>query len=262
MAWVAQRSDGSIASVGFDKAQAPMDEDITLVDIADELAIRVMEGSINMQWVLSGPPAQQPSPALLTKRLLGNRNPAYPSMMGQIDADALMSIAHSLPPGSIGVEIGSRLGGSAKLLLEHAPQIKRLYCIDSSWASDSRCGDDVHLQWILEHYAIDPATTLHDYARTLLKDYAAARLLAAKSPYDISWWTEPVDFIFEDSRHTNPQLRDNLNFWVPLVRPGGVISGHDYIPDWPDVVQEVDQLRDRLGAELHVQGTVWWMIKP
>ena len=260
MAWVAQRSDGSIASVGFDKAQAPMDEDITLVDIADELAIRVMEGSINMQWVLSGPPAQQPSPALLTKRLLVN--PAYPIMMRQIDADALMSIAHSLPPGSIGVEIGSRLGGSAKLLLEHAPQIKRLYCIDWSWASDSRCGDDVHLQSILEHYAIDPDTKIYDYAKQLLSGYSAARLLPMSSPYDLSWWSESVDFIFEDSLHSNPQLQDSLEFWVPLVKSGGIIAGHDYVQTWPDVVQEVDALAARLNATLQVQGSVWWMIKP
>jgi hypothetical protein len=87
-------------------------------------------------------------------------------------------------------------------------------------------------------------------------------MLTVASPYDLSWWTEPVDFFFEDATHSNPVLRDNFDFWVPRVKQGGLIAGHDYNPYWAEVVQEVDQLRSRLGAELTVRGTVWWMRKP
>jgi hypothetical protein len=53
-----------------------------------------------------------------------------------------------------------------------------------------------------------------------------------------------------------------LDFWVPLVRSGGIVAGHDYSPSWPDVVSEADALAQQFGVALRRQGTVWWLIKP
>ena len=74
--------------------------------------------------------------------------------------------------------------------------------------------------------------------------------------------SETVDFVFEDSSHANPQLRDNLNFWLTHLKSGGIIAGHDYTNMWPDVVTEVDALSKLLNVDLHVQGSIWWMVKP
>jgi predicted O-methyltransferase YrrM len=260
MAWVAQHRDGRIASVGFDRAQAPTAVDVSIIDIADELAISVMDGRLNMQHVISGPPPAPSITPVEVSRTLGNSS--YPSMMHQADMDALARISMLVVHNAVCVEIGSRLGGSAKIILDNAAAIKRLYCIDIDWAHNTTCAGDSNLAGIAQTHGIDPDTTIHDYAKSLLSDYAAARLLPMSSPYELSWWTETVDFIFEDSSHANPQLRDNLDFWVPLVRSGGIIAGHDYVRTWPDVVQEVDELAARLGATLQVQGSVWWMIKP
>jgi predicted O-methyltransferase YrrM len=260
MAWAAQRSDGTVDSVGFDHAQAPTNSDLTVKDVPDNLVISVLEGTLNLQHLFTGPPASTASQPEYIGRKLGNSS--YPTMMSQTDIDALSQLARSIPLDAIAVEIGSRLGGSAKILLDTAPKIKRLYCIDRSWAHTQTCASDPHLAHIIDSHGIDPDITFFDYAQNLLSEYSAARLLPKSSPYDVQWWTEPVDFIFEDSSHANPQLRDNLEFWVPLVRPGGIIAGHDYVRTWPDVIQEVDALAARSGAKLNLGGTVWWMIKP
>ena len=259
MAWVAQRPDGSIASVGFDKAQASTDSDLTIIDIADELVISVMEGKLNLQHALSGPPPAATRAHVEISCTLGNST--YPTMMRQSDIDALSALCKLIPVDAIAVEIGSRLGGGAKIMLDNAPRIRRLYCIDVDWAHGSTCASDKHLAGIIEAQAIDPNMTIYDFAKSLLSGYPAARLLPMSSPDGLGWWSETVDFIFEDSSHTNPQLRDSLEFWVPLVKSGGIIAGHDYVRTWPDVIQEVDALAARLGATLQVQGSVWWMIK-
>jgi len=260
MAWAAQRSDGVIISVGFDPNQAPHDPDVQILQVAEAVAMQVLEGSLNLQHVISGPPPLQARPATDVSRALGNS--AYPSMMRQVDIDALCALSKFIATDGIAVEIGSRLGGGAKIILDHAPAIKRLYCIDCGWSQLDLCSSDPALSGIVETHGIDPSTVIYDYARSLLSNYPMARLLPMHSPNDLSWWKEPVDFVFEDSSHANPQLRDSLQFWLPLVKSGGIISGHDYIKTWPDVITEADALAAQLGAELHTAGSIWWIIKP
>jgi len=263
MAWAAQDSTGRIVSVGMRQEQLPQAEGIRLTEIADAVALAVMHGERNMQTCLGELPPLPP-PAPFTHRAAADRwTRRYPSMMDDSDADAVSHIAGLIPQAGIAVEVGSRLGGTAKNILDHALGLKRLYCIDPEWGSTGGSGladpmmDKLRPIWQLGNYR-----SCRQHAEQLLGPFHNVRLLALTSPYDLSWWTEPVDFVFEDATHANPVLRDNLDFWVPKVRSGGIIAGHDYAAHWAEVVREVDQLRDRLGAELHVQGTVWWMIKP
>src|SRR3990170_414875 len=38
-----------------------------------------------------------------------------------------------------------------------------------------------------------------------------------------------LDWIYLDADHRYPGIKADLNAWFPKVRPGGVVSGHDYI---------------------------------
>jgi hypothetical protein len=38
-----------------------------------------------------------------------------------------------------------------------------------------------------------------------------------------------LDFVYIDARHDHDSVLEDLAAWFPLVRPGGVIAGHDYI---------------------------------
>jgi len=50
-----------------------------------------------------------------------------------------------------------------------------------------------------------------------------------------------VDFVFIDAGHTREAVAADIAAWLPKVRPGGRIAGHDYAPEWPGVVQAVDE---------------------
>jgi len=259
MAWIAVNQDNNILGMSFNKDTLDQGSGITHQEISDQLAADILDGKIQLRYALVPAPAVPQPPQ-------GNIRPwstRYPAMMDDVDTDAVAHIARLIPTDGVAVEVGSRLGGTAKNMLDHA-QLKRLYCFDPEWASGDGSGladpmmDKMRATWQLDRYS-----SCRQFAEQLLAGHANVRLLPLASPYDISgWWRETVDCVFEDSSHGNPQLRDTLDFWVPLVKSGGIIAGHDYASHWAEVVSEVNQLRDRLGAELQVGGTVWWMIKP
>ena len=260
MAWATIRKDGTVTAVGFDIKQIVPDPTAQVIEIPDQTAVAVMEGRLKIQHVISEP-GPLPIPVLDPTVY----NARYPAMMNERDVDALIHLAAQLPDGAIAVEAGSRFGGSAKILMDNASHIKRLYCLDPDWAdpnspwihTDPAITDDWRRLWKLDGYR-----TCFEYAAALLRDYTNVRLLPLASPYEVRWWQEPIDFLFEDSQHANPQMNDNLNFWLPLVKHGGIIAGHDYTPNWPDVIKEADALAARLGVQLHKQSSIWWVVKP
>jgi hypothetical protein len=59
-----------------------------------------------------------------------------------------------------------------------------------------------------------------------------------------------IDFLFVDGNHSTKQVYCDLVNWVPLVRLGGLIVGHDV--DKPKVRKAVDKYW--LGGEQSMQG--------
>jgi predicted O-methyltransferase YrrM len=72
-----------------------------------------------------------------------------------------------------------------------------------------------------------------------------------------------IDLFFLDASHTNPNDWDNIEYFLPKIKKGGIISGHDYIPtQFPDVIENVKRLEKLLGttATLYEGSSVWSMI--
>jgi len=40
--------------------------------------------------------------------------------------------------------------------------------------------------------------------------------------------TGSLDFVYIDANHSLPYVIDDIMTWLPKIRPGGIISGHDY----------------------------------
>jgi len=44
---------------------------------------------------------------------------------------------------------------------------------------------------------------------------------------------ESIDFIYIDANHAYDYVKDDINFWFPKLKKGGLFSGHDYLDiDW------------------------------
>ena len=186
----------------------------------------------------------------------------YPALMTSMDIEALSVLAAQIPSRGVAVECGSFLGGSAMCVLDHAPDLAMLWCIDVDWRIDDP--GEVHhqsSQHIVDHWQLHDLPNARIFATGYIGNRVNCRMLPLSSPYDLTWWNTAVDLVFEDSSHWNPQLRDNLEFWWQHIKPGGVISGHDYGRNCKDVDATVQQFAADRGLTLCSAANIWWAIK-
>lgn len=76
-----------------------------------------------------------------------------------------------------------------------------------------------------------------------------------------------LDFVFIDANHLYEHVRNDLRAWWPKLRPGGLLTGHDYgtgrdAEGWWGVRRAVDEFAREVGRDRHVgDDGVWWIFK-
>jgi len=70
-----------------------------------------------------------------------------------------------------------------------------------------------------------------------------------------------LDWIFIDGDHSYEGCRRDIEAWEPNVKGGGWVSGHDYAPEWPGVVQAVDEYVERTEAHLETGQNGTWFVR-
>ena len=121
------------------------------------------------------------------------------------------------------VEIGSWKGkSSAYMAVEIANSNKNIdfYCVDT-WDGSIEHKNDPKLNELYD--------TFNNNMEPLKKYYKAIRLPsteAAKKFEDNS-----LDFVFIDASHTYEDVKADIIAWLPKVKGGGVLAGHDYHAD-------------------------------
>lgn len=63
-----------------------------------------------------------------------------------------------------------------------------------------------------------------------------------------------VDFVFIDGDHSYEGCLRDIDAWLPKVRKGGLICGHDYNNKWPGVLQAVAARFEKIAV---AQDSVW-----
>ncbi len=64
-----------------------------------------------------------------------------------------------------------------------------------------------------------------------------------------------IDVCFIDAGHTYEEVLQDIDAWLPKVKSGGILCGHDYLPKtWMGVVQAVDE---RFGKPDQVVDWIW-----
>jgi len=51
-----------------------------------------------------------------------------------------------------------------------------------------------------------------------------------------------IDFIYIDADHTYESVKRDIELYLPKVKDGGIIGGHDYRPEWKGVVEAVNEM--------------------
>jgi methyltransferase family protein len=180
---------------------------------------------------------------------------SIPGQMTEGELRGIEQIAKTVSPGGVVVETGSLYGLSSFTWATSVPPSVTVYCIDP---------------WVREQWIIDLVEAKHPgclefsldaflYHTRSVKNIVSVK---AYSPNGVKNWDKPVDVFFDDALHHNPYFRKNLRFWLGKMRPGGIMSGHDYCKEWPDVMSEVDRLAEELGARVQTRQWLWWFRLP
>jgi hypothetical protein len=180
-----------------------------------------------------------------------------PGLKGLTDAD-ILAWYHAIIPGlrqdAVVVEVGTwrcrSLLFAAELLAATGRTEARIWGIDPyrypPVAGDMECCDISYrtaLQGLLRYGS---EQEIGHICLVRATSEAACRL------FDSLW----VDLVMIDGNHTAEAVAADIDRWSEVIRPGGLLSGHDYAPAWPGVVEAVDAA---FGGEHQVHGTVWAM---
>ncbi len=64
----------------------------------------------------------------------------------------------------------------------------------------------------------------------------------------------PISFVWIDAVHDKPHVLEDIAAWMPLIRKGGMIGGHDHTPSFPGVEEAV---REAFPGGYEVRGSSW-----
>lgn len=118
----------------------------------------------------------------------------------------------------VGVEVGTAEGKFAEVLCAKNPDLK-LYCVDP-WEMYEDFKEILYTPW-LEIYYQSTKIRLAPYNCEIIRKYS---LDAVKDFEDNS-----LDFVYIDGNHALPSVINDIHQWIKKVRPGGIISGDDYM---------------------------------
>lgn len=127
------------------------------------------------------------------------------------------------------VEIGSFIGESTIIFAEHFNQVIAIDPFQADYHKEDPTSkfnfDEVYDEYMRRTSPFPNIKTLRltsDSALDVLKD-------------------ELFDFIYIDGIHTYEQVKIDIDNYLPLLKEGGIIGGHDYGPHWPGVNKAVDE---------------------
>lgn len=177
-------------------------------------------------------------------------------------------MATQLGAGAQVVEIGVYFGRSllflAEQLLVREKRNCKLWAVDlweADWSFDvptmTFTNDERHIYEIPDARPIDGLRSIFKHARgnelQLIHPIRATSRRAAQLFAD-----GEIDLVFIDACHDYAAVAEDIATWLPKVRPGGIIAGHDYNREvWPGVVQAVDEAFANWPIAVAVAGSVW-----
>lgn len=129
----------------------------------------------------------------------------------------------------LGVEVGTDHGKYAQQLLEGIPGLK-LYCIDP-WIAYTEGAEHHSQEEVDKIYKEAKDRLLERTSNGDLQRYSCSiiRDTSMQALQDFS--DNSLDFVFIDGNHSYDYVLEDITEWTKKVKPGGIVSGHDYKVD-------------------------------
>jgi predicted O-methyltransferase YrrM len=132
-------------------------------------------------------------------------------------------------PDFVIVEVGSFSGVSADLFARYC---KMLYCVDV-WAMDPTYQE-------IDPAALRKAEGLFDEVWTSHENIEPIQAFSLDAVDDFQYGE--LDMVYIDGRHDYPSVIADLKAWLPKIKPGGWMTGHDIDLDGDRVLKAVIEM--------------------
>jgi predicted O-methyltransferase YrrM len=151
-------------------------------------------------------------------------------MRDQTGREGLQDLISNIPNKGTMIEIGTFTGESTILFGDHFEKV-------------------IGIDPMLQDYDKQDPTSNFNFNEVLdmfidrTKDYKNIQLITKTSDDAVlDFNDESFDFIYIDGIHQYENVKQDIINYLPKVKKGGVIGGHDYGNSWPGVRQAVDEM--------------------
>lgn len=142
-----------------------------------------------------------------------------------------------------GAEIGVLGGGNARSMLNNYPQLSKIHLVDSYGGITE---DDKQLQEFKAKFEpYGERITWHiKTSMDAVKDFENGSL----------------DYVYIDANHRYFEVMQDIKAWWEIVRPGGILCGHDYF-SYGSVKKAVDDWAKETNNYIFSTLPDWWVFK-
>lgn len=175
------------------------------------------------------------------------------TIAGWMSAGELRWLAERARVSHLVVEVGSWKGRSTRALGENCPR-GTVFAVDT-WYGQVDPTTHVNRELLARGRAAIFAEFLVNVGDLITVGRVIpveARSVPAAAAFMRTHGPGAFDFVFLDGEHGYEGVRDDIAAYLPLVRPGGIISGHDFPK--PGVHRAV---LERFG-QVATEGSIWW----
>lgn len=163
--------------------------------------------------------------------------------------DLYKFMVEKFPSGSKFVEVGSWKGkSSAYMAVEIANSNKNIefYCVDI-WESSLEYENHEETSILYEIFLNNMKPVESYYTPLKMKSLDAVSRFGDHS----------LDFVFIDASHEYENVKADIIAWLPKIKPGGVLAGHDYYIDGPDWKPGVKRAVNEEFSEFEAKYNCW-----
>lgn len=145
--------------------------------------------------------------------------------------DMIKFISNNLSENSIMIEIGSYMGEST-MLFGCSGKFKEIYAIDPHSGNEEfnqlfgYNWDIVKKEFEINTRFFDNIIYIQNYSYNVVNQFE----------------DNSIDFIYIDGNHNYESVKKDLELYIPKLKVGGYIGGHDYYNHWDGVVKAINEI--------------------
>jgi hypothetical protein len=173
-------------------------------------------------------------------------NHNYTSLEGWFNMEnQYLELLDNVPEGGVFVELGAYKGKSTSFIVTEINNLNRnikFHTIDT-FEGDSGSNDELEIE---AYRKVNVSKMFEEFSENTKHLKEHFNVIVGKSDESSKFFEDnSVDVIFIDAGHSYDSVIQDIKSWLPKIKDGGIMSGHDY-NSWSGVNKAVNEIFDKV----------------